>query len=366
MKCSRCGGVFPGGAFCPTCGHTGQQEETPIPIVSAGNEKRKKSKRMDKILIVVVIAVLVIAIVAAFVIIRHKKPKPDEASAAVPESAGDTLPAEEPEETDFDPVTFSEDVSVTFEGITTAFAGDLEDFAAQSAGTTAFKPETTAFGGAQSTTAASGSVGKPQKSPEQYLEETTVKTTDAAGQNDDAMRVIAAFFSGTYYLDGTMVSGNEEMPLEIAMDGADYEVFTEMDGSDIAIMNLGGKIYLLNPANKKYMELSSAVRKMMGITDDMFTFEFTKIKFDAYSPSSVTQATYKGSPAVCYSYRGDGNALDFITVNDEIRQLIVYNAEGKADTVLETDEFSAQIPDDMLNFKGYSKTNMITFMSSMM
>lgn len=366
MKCSQCGGEVPAGSVCPFCGHSETSAEAPIPTVSAESERRKKSKQMDKILIIAVIAVLLIAVVTAIVMIKHKKTQQGEVSVAGSESAGDTLPEEEPEETDFDPVTFSEDVSVTFEGITTAFAENLEDFAAQSAGTTAFKPETTSFGGAQSTSAASGSVGKPQKEPEQYLEETTVKTTDAAEQNDDAMRVIAAFFSGTYYLDGTMISGNEEMPLEIAMDGADYEVFTEMDGSDIAIMNLGGKIYLLNPANKKYMELSSAVRKMMGITDDMFSFEFTKIKFDAYSPSSVTQATYKGSPAVCYSYRGDGNALDFITVNHEIRQLIVYNAEGKAGTVLETDEFSAQIPDDMLNFKGYSKTNMITFMSSMM
>lgn len=366
MKCSQCGGVFPEGTPCPYCGHTEPQEETPIPTVSAEREKRKKSKRMDKILIIVVIAVLVIAVVTAVVIIRHKKAKPDEVPGAVSESAGDTLPEEEPEETDFDPVTFSEDVSVTFEGITTAFAGDLEDFAAQSAGTTAVKPETTAFSGASGTTAASGSVGKPQKSPEQYLEETTVYTTNPTAGNNDALRVIAAFFSGTYYLDGTMISGGEEMPLEIAMNGADYEVFTEMDGSDIAIMNLGGKIYLLNPANKKYMELSSAVQKMMGISDDMFTFEFTKIKFDAYSPTAVTQATYKGSPAVCYSYRGNGNALDFITVNNEIRQLILYNADGKADTVLETDEFSAQIPGDMLNFKGYSKTNMISFMSSMM
>ena len=366
MKCSQCGGEFPEGSVCPFCGYSGTPAETPIPTVSAGSERRKKSEQMDKILIIIVIAVLVIAVVTAVVIIRHKKTKPDEVPGAVSESAGDTVPDEEPGETVFEPVTFSEDVSVTFEGITADFAENLEDFAAQAAGTTAFKPEKTVFGGAQSTNAAAGSVGKPQKSPEQYLEETTVKTTDAAEQNNDALRVIAAFFSGTFYLDGTMITGNEEMPLEIAMDGSDYEVFTEMDGSDIAIMNLGGKIYLLNPANKKYMELSAAIQKMMGISDDMFTFEFTKIKFDAASPSSVTQATYKGSPAVCYSYRGDGNALDFITVNDEIRQLIVYNADGKAETVLETDEFSAQIPDDMLNFKGYSKTNMISFMSSMM
>lgn len=366
MKCSQCGGEFPAGSVCPFCGHSEASAEAPIPTVSAESENRRKSKKLDKILIVVVIAVLVIAIITAVVIIKHRKTKPDDVPGAVSESAGDTIPEEEPEKTTFEPVTFSEDVSVTFQGITTEFAGDLEDFAAQAAGTTAVKPETTVFGGAPTTTAAPASVGKPQKSPEQHLEETTVKTTDAAEQNNDALRVIAAFFNGTYYLDGTMITGNEEMPLEIAMNGADYEVFTEMDGTDIAIMNLGGKIYLLNPANKKYMELSAAVQKMMGISDDMFTFEFTKIKFDAYSPSSVTQATYNGSPAVCYSYRGDGNALDFITVNNEIRQLILYNADGKADTVLETDEFSEKIPDDMLNFKGYSKTNMISFMSSMM
>ena len=49
-----------------------------------------------------------------------------------------------------------------------------------------------------------------------------------------------------------------------------------------------------------------------------------------------------------------------------VKQIILYNTDGNAETVLAADEFSAEIPDEMLNFKGYSKTNMISFMSSLM
>jgi hypothetical protein len=167
-------------------------------------------------------------------------------------------------------------------------------------------------------------------------------------------------------MDGTMISGGEKTPIEMAMNGDNFQVFSEMDGQDIAIMKLDGNIYLMNPDTKKYTELNATIKKMMGISDDTFSFSFNNVSFNAYSPASVTECTHNGRSAVCYKYRSSTNHMDFIAVGNEVVQMILYNAQGGTDTVVEFDEFTAGYPEDMLTFKGYSKTNMISFISSMM
>lgn len=330
-----------------------------IPVVGMNTGGKKRLQKMDKVLIIVVAAVLVIAVIVAAVIIHSKNKKSETAGAAfVSEKAGDE--SADGETVSIDPVTVSDDVSVTLDGVTLDYAEDLEAFAHQTSETQTVKPQASS-----SYTYAAPTTSAKSVTPEKHLEETTVITTVPAESSNNAVKVISSFFSGSYYFDGSMISGSEETPLEIAMDGQDFEMFTEMDGTDIAMMRLDGKLYLLNPSNKKYTEINSAVKKMMQIDDDMFEFEFNKIKFDAENPNSVTKASYKGENAVCYRYEDDETRLDFIVVNDEIKQMTMYK-NGAADTVLAADEFTSEIPDDMLNFKGYSKTNMISFMSSMM
>ena len=46
--------------------------------------------------------------------------------------------------------------------------------------------------------------------------------------------------------------------------------------------------------------------------------------------------------------------------------MTLFDSDSKAKTVLVADEFSLEIPEEMMNFKGYSKTNIISFMSSLM
>ena len=191
-------------------------------------------------------------------------------------------------------------------------------------------------------------------------------TENPADGSGEVMKVLTSFFSGKYYMDGTMISGGEKTPLEIAMDGNDFQIYSEMDGKDIAIMNKDGDIYLMNPDTKKYTELNAAVKKMMGLETTDFSFNFNKVKFDASAPSKVTAATHNGKSAVCYRYENKENMMDFIAVDEEIVQMILYNSERNPDTVVDIDEFTAGYPEDMLTFKGYSKTNMISFISSLM
>lgn len=367
MKCAKCGKEFPYGKSCPFCGNTeiSISESDTIPVLT-NEPKKRRLKKMDKIIIIIVAAVLVIAVVVAAVVIKSKNKKNEPQDNIVPEATGEL--SENNSDKTFEPVTFSEDVSVTFSGVTTDYAAEMEDFTLQSSLATAMRPEASTLFSQQSTSG-STSAAKPTTptvTPEQHLEATTIKTNTPAQSSNNATKVISAFFNGKYYLDGSMISDSEKTPMEIAMNGADFEVFSEMEGTDIAVLNLGGKLYLLNPETKKYAEINSAVKKMMGMDEDAFEFSFNKIKFDPNAPASITEATYNGKKATCYTYKNDETTIEFIAVNDEIKQMAMYDKNGKADTILIADEFTAEIPSNMLTLKGYSKQNIISFMSSMM
>lgn len=303
-----------------------------------------------------------VVIIAAVIVIRKKR---KEVHTPITETPG-TAAADNKDEENFEPVTAAEDISVTFSDVSTDYAAAMEDFNLQTELTTAVKPETVSQLMRQTAAAKPEKPKKNSVTPEQHLEVTIVRTENPAAPSDKAVHVIESFFNGQYYFDGEMISGDEKNPMEIAMNGDDFQVFSEMDGQDVAIMKLSGKIYLLNPDTKKYTELNNTIKKITGLDDSTFDFSFNKIKFNASEPTAVTEATHNGRPAVCHTYQNSETKLEFITVNDEIKQMVLFNEDDKPDTVLEADEFTAEIPAEMLNFKGYSKTNIISFMSSMM
>ena len=337
--------------------NNGKQES--IPVVNAANTQGKKTLKMEYWIIAVIAVAVIEVIITASVISKGRKNKP-EPEDVVTESAGDLiLPTDE----SFEPVTFTEDIEITFgEGNT-----ELEDavtehslfFSTQAA----VKPEAMPV---FSTEAKTEKPTAPKVTTTEYLEKTTKVSEETTEAKGSVLSTIAAFFSGKYYIDGTMINRGEQSPFELAMNGSDFQIFSELDGKDIAIMQLAGKTYMLNPDTKKYAELTPAFQKMTGINAEDLKFDFNAVGFDADKPSAVKKAEYKGEPADCYIYSSDKSHIEFIADENEILQMTVFNSDGSAATVIAADEFSAEIPDEMLNFKGYSKTNMITFISSMM
>lgn len=344
-----------------------QNYGTEIPILRAENDKnRKKKKSMKYLPVIVIVAVLIIAVIITTAIIKSKKSNKNDESGSATEISGDFIvPSdkddEKDNEVDTSPVTFMEDVEISFEGISSDFSEMLTEHALNASTTVAIKPEIKPT----KSTPAPKPV-KPQITTKEHLEATTVITTENANENKKVTDVITAFFNREYYFDGEMISEGEKTPLEVAMNKEDFHLFSEMEGKDISFMMLDGKIYMLNPDTKKYTEFSASIQKMMGIDSSQFTFEFNNANFDGHNPDSIKKATYKGQDAVCYTYKNDQSMMEFICVNDEIKQMTMYDIDGNAKTVLVADEFSTEIPEEMLNFKGYSKTNIISFISSLM
>ncbi|MCD7774857.1 MAG: hypothetical protein LUH40_04670 [Clostridiales bacterium] len=345
---------------------------SPITVSSADNDGEKRKKMIKYIIIAAVVAAVII--IAAVIAVKSAKSKSEDTDVYTSEDSGEMTneneaPDEEDaaeDESDESIYTLSANLEIDYSAMSDEYTEDLLDHMDSTTVKTTEKAATAAA--SAGTTAASQTQAQTSSSQAQSTtkEAVTVKTTEATTSAPSVIDDISSFFSGTYYLDGSMLVGSDETPIEMAMNGSNVEVFTEMEGMDIAMLQLDGKIYLLNPDTKKYMELSSTLMKTMGVSEEDFSFSFTNLNFDGSNPSSVTQATVDGASATCYTYIGSNASVDFFAVNDEIVQIEIESTESGTTTVLKIDEFSASVPSGMLTLSGYSKTNMISFFSALM
>lgn len=333
-----------------------------IYVVTSGEDDKRKKKKNMEIIVVAVVLILAAAIVLTAVVVRNKNKDKDNGishNETTAEISGDEIQESENVVT---PMSASDDIDVSFENVTTEFIEDFESHQETTSCVLATKEETVPLTSA----VASTTVKETQISTTEYYETTTVKTNTAVDMDTDVINLIQAFFDCRFYIDGTMMADGSKSPIEMAIDGNDMHVYSEMDGMDVAIMNLDGKLYLMNPEKKTYAVIDEAFQKMMGIDENSFSFDFTKIKFDSKSPSSVTKVKYEGKDGVCYAYENSKNRIEFVAVDGEIVQIVQFEGTSTVKTIITLDEFSAEIPSDMLTFKGYSKKNMISFVSDMM
>lgn len=304
--------------------------------------------------------VIIIAVITVIVLKKSKKKK-TEIKEELKVKTDVLIPEEK--EADISPVTFSEDVSVSFNGVSLDYAEQIEEFELRSSMATAEKAQAPSFTEKKAT---APTPPKPKFDTEKYLNEKTQLSDEPAEANPEIIKLISALFSGKYYFDGTMINSSGKTVMEIAMNGSDYHVFSEMDKKDMGIMMLDSKTYLINPDTKKYAELTSSFRNMIGLDSSKLTIDIGNVGLDASSPEKITKATYEGENAVCYTYKNERLRMSFIEADGEIKQFFKSKPDGSDLNVLEADEFSAEIPEEMLNFKGYSKTNIISFVSSLM
>lgn len=314
-----------------------------------------------EIIIIVAAVILAVAIVTAVLVVRGKN-KAHQQPPVAQTTAENTEETVSQEKNIITPVSAADDIDVTFEHVTREFMEDFEAHQETTSAMVATKAEAVPVTSAAATTTEK----KTQIHADKYLETTTVRTTEKAEKVNKVTDGIQSFFDGRFYIDGTMVSGGSKTPLEMAMDGDDFHLFSEMDGSDIAIMKKDGKLYIMNPDKKTYAVIDAAMKKMMNLDEESLTFDFAKLKFDSNKPASVTKVTHNGKEGVCYTYKDSENCIEFVAVNENIVQIIQSDADGSVTSVIELDEFSKEIPSEMLSFKGYSKKNLISFITDMM
>ena len=136
---------------------------------------------------------------------------------------------------------------------------------------------TTVGGGSEATTA-----GGASQTPAQYVQ--------SLGANEyDTLR------SNALTLDAVVGDGTEENPLQMALGNGDVYIKSEMDGLEMGIFISDNKTYIYLPSQKKYLKLSSAVAKLIGIDPNEFSDMTKDLGFDSLPPLSQAQSMTDGA-----------------------------------------------------------------------
>lgn len=205
-------------------------------------------------------------------------------------------------------------------------------------------------------TAANTTTGNSQTEP-----------TTSKKQNEKVNAQIKAFFNRTFYIQGAFYSGNTGDPLYMSMDRDNFEVLTNLDGTELSFLKIGDTMYLKRPAVHQYAELTQSFFDALGMDPGMMQFDFGNTKYDDVKDKfSVSDITINGKPGVCYYYKNSEQAFKFYATNDELKQIEIYNADGTIASQFAIDYFSESIPGDQLTLKGYEKTGMGTLFADLM
>ena len=209
-------------------------------------------------------------------------------------------------------------------------------------------------------------------SPNQIVENTTsasqTETTTANTQNTaKAESQIKAFFNRSFYLRGALYSGGTGDPICMSMDGANFDVLTNLDGTELSFLKINDTMYIKRSATKQYVELNESFFDMLGVDPGMMNFDFGNASYDTIKNNLKTASvTINGNPGLCYSYKSDTQSFKFYAENGELRQIEIYDADGAIVSEFAIDYFSESIPGDQLTLKGYEKTGMGTMFADLM
>lgn len=223
----------------------------------------------------------------------------------------------------------------------------------------------------EATTTLGSNVGT--KSPVAIVENTTAAikqgvTASNTEQADKALAQIKAFFDRSCYFEGALYSSGEGNAMAMSLDGDNMETLANLDGTEVSLLKLDGKLYLKRPAMKQYVEFTDAVTKMMGFSIDDLQFDFGATSYEKMQNKLVASydVTVDGKDGVCYRYAGTDRTFNFYSVDGELKQITTTDTNGVVDTEIYISKFSESIPGDQLTLKGFTQASLMTMFADFM
>lgn len=255
-------------------------------------------------------------------------------------------------------VDFNDRVSAADARIILRVSAKLEEFKAEE---TTTKAEETTAKPEETTKAPEETTKAPETTTKK--EESTLPNLEPGVEVDVYPAAIDAFFSGNFYLNGSMTDGKTITPIKMATGKSKTEIAIDMPGSDLklSIYATGKDTYLkLSSGDKKhYVELTDILKDEMNIDFSEIMGQLTSIKFNDAGKPVLTHGIYNGMKCEIYSFsNAEGTAIRFYAVEDRIVQLTLADAESVESSIAIT-ELTGKIPSNMLTIKGYSKTSVL-------
>ena len=201
-------------------------------------------------------------------------------------------------------------------------------------------------------------------------ENTTVSaemTTVSAETLNKTDLLVKAFFNKKFFLKGALYSGGTGDPIHMAMDGDNFEVLTNIDGTELSFLRLDKKMYIKRAATKQYVSLTTAFFKLLGMDPESLTFDFGDVDYDKIkNTAKISNVKINNNPGICYTFKNDTQSFKFYFEKEELRQIVIYDNSGTVVSEFSIDYFSETIPADQLTVEGYKKTGIGTLFADLM
>lgn len=178
---------------------------------------------------------------------------------------------------------------------------------------------------------------------------------------------VELFQSGVYYLEGTIYSSGEAMPVLLATDGTNVELTATVSGMSFGILVLEDATYVIQPNAKIYTELSDALIKALGIDDSFNVSEFQSIRDEENDETAKIKqmaVTINGENGLCTEYIYEDTFVKLYSIGDKLVQVENYDMDGTLSMQIVVDSITSQIPSDQLTLKGLSQASVTSFISS--
>lgn len=212
-------------------------------------------------------------------------------------------------------------------------------------------------------TAASNVRNNQQAIADEHLQQNNVNTPEYKAYSCEGF---TALLSNSFYMVCTVPdSSGTDTNFSIAVSGSDSEISYDMDSMKIALMNLNGETYLVNPKNNTYINASKTMLSMMGISDE-------DLSFDMMWPDKNTKFTFEDSQydsndAVCCTYTdSDGVLTKIYIVDSQIVGIDSCDSSGNAVSSIKVSTLTGSIPEDQLTLSGKRSAGMMDFVTNLM
>lgn len=180
---------------------------------------------------------------------------------------------------------------------------------------------------------------------------------------------VELFIKGQYYLEGTIYSSQEKMPVKLATDGKNYHYTTTISGMSLGVLILDGTAYLIEPNSSIYVELSEKLIKALGIQDEFDVTEITNFNPDEIdnTVSKINQSavTINGEKGICNEYVYEETTVKLYSIGDKLIQVDNYNENGILSMQIVVDNIVETIPSNQLTLKGLEKVSITSFITSL-
>lgn len=229
-------------------------------------------------------------------------------------------------------------------------------------------PETTAASNPNETTTSKNGEGNSSnttETPTGGQQPETTQPVHVSAQGDTEYDILR---SGSFYMRGTMVdaSGNKT-PMDMAITDKSVYALSDFDGVEMGVLVNDGDIYLIYPPEKTYLEMSSLLMSMMGMSSDELinTNDLGFENFQALSAAEkVEQTTLNGTACQCYTFPGASGVSSKVYMNGtKLLRFESYDAPGRLSSACDVDYITGDVPAEKINpSSSYKKSNIYSFM----